>query len=178
MVCDRCIASVKNIFQENNVPPEEVKLGEVHLKVSPSSNEISLLKKSLIETGFEWIESDAPILVTKIKSALIELFKQEDTIEDFKLTTYLTDRFPYDYSHMSRVFSRHEKDTIEHYLIKLRIEKAKEHLSYKNRNVSEVAYQLGYASVAHFSRQFKKAVGMTPSKYQQNPTERKTIDDI
>ena len=178
MVCDRCIQSVRNTFEKIDVHPTEVKLGEVHLKALPSTEHMISLKVALVETGFEWIENEVPILVTKIKSALIELFDQDDIEEEFKLSTYLTGKFPYDYSHLSRVFSNHEKDTIEHFLIKLRVEKAKEYLSYKNRNVSEVAYQLGYASVAHFSRQFKKMVGMTPSKYQQNPTDRKSIEDI
>lgn len=90
----------------------------------------------------------------------------------------MTEKFPYDYSHLSRVFSQHEKDTIEHYVIKLRIEKAKELLTYKDQNVSEVAYRIGYASAAHFSRQFKKIVGLSPSRYQDNPTERKSLEDI
>ena len=90
----------------------------------------------------------------------------------------MTEKFPFDYSHLSRVFSHHEKDTIEHYLIRLRIEKAKELLTYKDYNVSEVAYNLGYASAAHFSRQFKKMVGISPSVFQKNPIGRKSLENI
>ena len=128
--------------------------------------------------GFELLDSDTPILVSKIKSVLIEFFSQNVIPEDFKLSSFLLEKFPYDYSHMSRVFSHHEKDTIEHFLIMLRIERAKELLSYKNQNVSEVAYRLGYASVAHFSRQFKSKVGISPSQYQNNPSNRKSLEDL
>lgn len=178
MVCDRCISSVKEIFSSLEITPLSVELGEVKVKKFPSEKTMQALKKKLQETGFELLQSDTPILVSKIKAVLIELFSQDDIPEDFKLSSFLLDKFPYDYSHMSRVFSQHEKDTIEHYLIGLRVERAKELLSYKDQNVSEVAYRLGYASVAHFSRQFKSMVGISPSVYQNNPTKRKSLEDL
>ena len=79
---------------------------------------------------------------------------------------------------MHAVFSQNEKSTIEHYFIRLRIEKAKELLSYNEHNISEIAYQLGYASVAHFSRQFKEKVGVSPTGYRNDPTDRSSLDGI
>ncbi len=178
MVCDRCISSVKDIFSSLEITPLSVELGEVKVNKIPSEKIIQELKRKLKDSGFELLHSDTPILVSKIKALLIELFSQDDIPEDFKLSSFLLDKFPYDYSHMSRVFSQHEKDTIEHYLIGLRVERAKELLSYKDQNVSEVAYRLGYASVAHFSRQFKSMVGISPSVYQNNPTKRISLKDL
>ncbi|MGZ5191321.1 MAG: helix-turn-helix domain-containing protein [Flavisolibacter sp.] len=34
-------------------------------------------------------------------------------------------------------------------------------------NFSEIAYQLGYSSVAHLSNQFKKVTGLTPTHFKQ-----------
>ena len=178
MVCDRCIVYVRQIFEKHGMIPINVSLGEVHLAQNISDMDLSSIEQELHSVGFELIDTDTPILIIKIKSALIDTFNKEEISEDFKLSTFLTKKFPYDYSHLSRVFSQHEKDTIEHYVIKLRIEKAKELLTYKDQNVSEVAYKLGYASVAHFSRQFKKLVGVSPSIYQQNPSNRKSLEDI
>ena len=178
MVCDRCISSVLKIFLQNDVTPIEVRLGEVEISSPLSSIEISCIENDLKAEGFELIDSSIPVLVTKIKAALVTLFGQNEISEEFKLSTFLTDKFPYDYSHLSRVFSHHEKDTIEHYLIRLRIEKAKELLTYKDNNVSEVAYKLGYASAAHFSRQFKQMVGVAPSIFQNNPNGRKSLEDV
>jgi len=143
-----------------------------------TANELLKITAELKAKGFELIDSSTPILVTKIKSAIVTLFSQNEISEKFKLSTFLTEKFPYDYSHLSRVFSQHEKDTIEHYLIRLRIEKAKELLSYNDKSVSEVAYSLGYASAAHFSRQFKKMVGQSPSVYQNNPKGRLGLEDV
>lgn len=39
------------------------------------------------------------------------------------------------------------------------------HLLRKERPLAEVAYTLGYADQAHFTRRFKAATGMTPSQF-------------
>ncbi len=51
------------------------------------------------------------------------------------------------------------------YLIDLRIKKAKQLICEKERNVSEISETLGFVSPHYFSRQFKKATGMSPSEY-------------
>jgi AraC-like DNA-binding protein len=178
MVCDRCISSVKQLFTSFGYVPLNIALGEVVLDKDITKTDLSNIEKLLKIEGFEHIDSTTPILVNKIKSALITLFENGEISEEFKLSAFLTEKFPYDYSHLSRIFSQHEKDTIEHYLIKLRIEKAKELLSYNDQNVSEIAYMLGYSSAAHFSRQFKKLVGLSPSKYKINPSIRKSIGHL
>jgi len=157
---------------------KHVMLGEVHLNNSISTADLALIDKDLNKIGFEVVDASTPILVLKIKSALIELYNKNEIPEGFKLSTFLSNKFPYDYSHISRVFSQNQNYTIEHYLIELRIEKAKELLLFKDMNISEVAYKLGYSSNAHFSRQFKKLVGVSPSIYQSNPTERRSLEDI
>lgn len=178
MVCDRCISSVRQIFVKHDIHPTNITLGNVLVQEAIPEATLQMLDSELRAIGFELVDTITPILVVQIKGAFIELFNALEIPEDFKLSTFLTEKFPYDYSHLSRVFSQHEKDTIEHYVIKLRIEKAKELLTYKDYNISEVAYKLGYTSAAHFSRQFKKLVGISPSAYQQNPTIRNSLEDI
>ena len=51
-----------------------------------------------------------------------------------------------------------------HDLILMRVEKAKA-LLWSNTSVTETAAQLGYSSVYHFIRQFRKATGVTPKQY-------------
>ena len=64
------------------------------------------------------------------------------------------------------MFSSETDQTIEQYIIAQRIEKVKEWLSYNEMTISEIAWKLGYSSVAHLSNQFKKATGMTPAAYK------------
>jgi AraC family transcriptional regulator of arabinose operon len=48
-----------------------------------------------------------------------------------------------------------------------KIEKAKEILSETGCTVSQVAAMCGYDNEEHFMRQFKKVVGITPTKYRK-----------
>lgn len=53
----------------------------------------------------------------------------------------------------------------------LRIQRAKELLAQPALRVHEVALQVGYGDVAHFSKNFKKAVGVSPMEYRQGKGE-------
>jgi YesN/AraC family two-component response regulator len=52
------------------------------------------------------------------------------------------------------------------YLARLRIEKSKNLLLNPNLNVSEIAYEIGFQSLTHFNRVFKKVLGQSPTKYR------------
>ncbi len=54
------------------------------------------------------------------------------------------------------------------YYRKMKIDAAKTMLREGRGNVTQIADQLGYASVHYFSRHFKQATGMTPSEYTQS----------
>lgn len=56
------------------------------------------------------------------------------------------------------------KGVMEYYRM-LKIEAAKTMLREGNGNITQIADELGYASVHYFSRYFKQATGMTPSEY-------------
>ena len=43
---------------------------------------------------------------------------------------------------------------------------AKELISYGDKSISEIAWELGFSSPAHFSAQFKKESGMSPKIWQ------------
>lgn len=53
------------------------------------------------------------------------------------------------------------------YLARVRIEKAKNLLVNPNLRVSEVAYEVGFQSLTHFNRVFRKMSGQTPSDYRE-----------
>ena len=51
-------------------------------------------------------------------------------------------------------------------MIKLKIEKAKELIVLGDLTFSEIAYQLGYSSPAHFTNQFKQVELKSPTEYK------------
>lgn len=66
--------------------------------------------------------------------------------------------------HFSRIFKRYIGMTPMKFVTLRKIEKAKELLRRPDRNVSSVAYQLGFNDASTFIKQFKKFTGLTPSK--------------
>lgn len=67
--------------------------------------------------------------------------------------------------YISRIFKSEIGDTPIHYLINIRLERAKELLeSGFAGSVQEVAAQVGYDDVYHFSKLFKKRYGFPPSQ--------------
>jgi AraC-like DNA-binding protein/ligand-binding sensor protein len=52
------------------------------------------------------------------------------------------------------------------YVSRVRIEKAKNLLLNPNLRVSEIAYEVGFQSLTHFNRVFKRVTGMAPTEYR------------
>ena len=72
-----------------------------------------------------------------------------------------------------------EGKSIERYYILQKIERAKELIVYGEQNLTEIAYELGYSSQQHFSRQFKKETGLSPSHFKEvKENKRISIDQI
>jgi YesN/AraC family two-component response regulator len=53
------------------------------------------------------------------------------------------------------------------YLSRVRIEKSKELLLNPNLRISEIAYEVGFQSLTHFNRVFKRILGQAPTDYRQ-----------
>jgi YesN/AraC family two-component response regulator len=52
------------------------------------------------------------------------------------------------------------------YLSRVRIEKSKNLLLNPNLRVSEIAFEVGFQSLTHFNRVFKKVIGQSPTEYR------------
>jgi AraC-like DNA-binding protein len=51
------------------------------------------------------------------------------------------------------------------YLAEVRLEMARRALLEKKKTVTRIAFELGYASLQHFSKSFKDKFGKPPAKY-------------
>ena len=69
------------------------------------------------------------------------------------------------YNYFSNCFSKIVGQTFRQYLNKTRINHAKHLLLCSNRNISEVADDVGYNSVSYFILEFRRESGMTPAKF-------------
>jgi len=68
-------------------------------------------------------------------------------------------------SSLKRKFKSTYGVPVYHFIQHSRIMKAKDLLETQQYNVTEVAYQIGYTNTSHFSKAFKKFIGMNPREY-------------
>lgn len=179
MVCNRCIMAVREQFTQMDVQPVNIQLGEVELEKELTAGQLSLLKKRLDDLGFELLDDNRKQLIEKIKNAVIDHVHYSDLDEKQNFSEILSNKLFKDYSYLSGLFSEVEGITIEKYIINQKIERVKELLVYDQLNLSEIAFRLGYSSVAHLSSQFKKVTGLTPTHFKRADTKsRKELDKI
>lgn len=180
MVCDRCVRTVNKIFESNGIPVSKITLGEVEIKDKISDIQLTNIKSGLINEGFEILDDKNAKVIERIKNTVIEQIhhgKQQDKSINF--SQLLENILLRDYSFLSNLFSVTEGITIEKYIILQKTERVKELLVYGEKSLSEIAFEMGYSSVAHLSSQFKKTTGLTPSNFRALTThKRKGLDNI
>lgn len=68
--------------------------------------------------------------------------------------------------HLSKLLNKHTGKNFSELLNQIRIEKAKELLKNPALRICDVAEQVGFQDVAHFSRVFKKLTSSSPNEYR------------
>jgi AraC-like DNA-binding protein/ligand-binding sensor protein len=68
--------------------------------------------------------------------------------------------------HFCRRFKLETGLTFVEYLSRVRVEQAKLLLHNKNLRISEIAYEVGFQSLTHFNRTFRKLIGSSPTEYR------------
>ncbi|MES2645554.1 MAG: AraC family transcriptional regulator [Bacteroidota bacterium] len=179
MVCQRCIMSVENILNDNNIAFSKVEMGEVYLQEKLTEAQSSQLEKALKNVGFELIETRVNNIIETIKRQVLQYIELGSDNETIRLSSYIIKTLAYDYSYLSDLFSSIEGKTIEQFFILQRMEKVKELLVYDQLSLTEIAYQTGFSSVHHLSAQFKKVTGFTPSYFKKVAADkRKALDKL
>jgi AraC-like DNA-binding protein len=70
--------------------------------------------------------------------------------------------------YLARLFKQVTGQTIFAYVRQMRLERAKTYLASSDKNVSEIAQLTGFGSLPVFSRNFKRAVGLSPIEYRRH----------
>jgi AraC family transcriptional regulator len=69
--------------------------------------------------------------------------------------------------YMARVFRRHNGCSPGEYLRRLRVNRACRLLSDTDESLAAIAYGTGYSDQSHFTRHFKRAMGVTPGEFRE-----------
>ena len=151
-----------------------IELGMVEIKENITDELKKTLKSNLAISGLELMDDKKSILIDRIKNVIIEMIHYSENTPKVNYSEYISEKLGYDYTYLSNIFSEVKGITIQHFIIKHKIEKAKELILYDELNLTEISYRLHYSSVAHLSNQFKKVTGHTPSYYKNLGKKRKS----
>ncbi len=158
---------VKYELEKLNLQYNSIELGIIDLKEDITHEQKQLLKSNLAISGLELLDDEKSILVDKIKNVIIEMIHYADEVPKLNFSVYISETLGYDYTYLSNLFSEVKGITVQHFIIKHKIERAKELIFYDELNLTEISYRLNYSSVAHLSNQFKKVTGHTPSYFKK-----------
>jgi len=180
MVCPRCIETVDSVLSNKGFEIESIKLGEATIDKEPTAEQLHEISEVLFQREFELLIDKKSKIINQVKAEIVHLIHHnQNKILPINLSDHLSKRIGADYSSISNLFSAEEGVTIEKFVILQKIEKAKELLSYGELTVSEIAFKMGYSSVAYLSSQFRKTTGMSPGQYKKlKEKDRNPLDQL
>jgi len=168
MVCQRCILAVKSEAEKLGIRNADISLGQMKFQeAEPESHVMEKLKSALRNIGFEIIDDKKSRLIERVKTIVIEKIHHNDDELRNNWSEIIAADLQYEYNYISNLFTAVEGITIEQYIIRQKVEKAKELLFYDELTLSEISYRMGYSSAAYLTNQFKKVTGMTPGQFRR-----------
>lgn len=115
--------------------------------------------------GCSFSSTSRQYVVSQILRYFEEHYSEKISLDQIAENMYLS---PF---YISKLFKSETGDTPIRHLINIRLERAKELLGTDpSLSIQEVASRVGYEDVYHFSKLFKKAYGLPPSKFKKDPT--------
>ncbi len=156
-----------------------VDMGVVDIMEEITKEQREQLRTGLSNSGLELMEDKKAVLIEKIKNVIIEMVHYKGELPKTNFSDYLSEKLNYDYTYLANLFSEVQGTTIEHFMIAHKIERVKELILYDELNLTEIAWNMHYSSVAHLSNQFKKITGLSPSHFKKLKSQRRVpIEDI
>lgn len=129
---------------------------------------LSQLKKKVLQILFLYIDqlkiqqkqNDAYI-VKKAQSYISQHYSEPLMLAD------IAARFCLHPNYFSSLFKKQLNITVREYILRLRIQKAKELMADPDLKLIDIALSVGYQDAAHFNRAFKNVTGLSPSQYRE-----------
>jgi AraC-like DNA-binding protein len=179
MVSERCKMMVKSELIALGFKYTILELGTAEILETMTNDERELFRKNLLKSGLELLDDKRSILIERIKNVITEMIHYTEKEPLVNYSEYISKKLKYDYTYLSNIFSEVTGITIQQFIIINKIERVKELLLYDELNLTEIAYNLHYSSVAHLSNQFKKITGLTPSFFKRLKHKRKeNLEDV
>jgi AraC-like DNA-binding protein len=166
MVSSRCKIVVKEELKKLGLHYSYVDMGVADVMEDLSTLQHGQLKKVLHNAGLELLENRKTAIVEKIKNVIIEFVGLKEDYNKTIFSEYLSTKLKNPYTYLANLFSEVQGITVEKFIIAYKVERVKELIVYDQLNITEIAWDLHYSSVAHLSNQFRKVTGLSPSHFK------------
>lgn len=162
-------------YRDFDLAQRAIRLGVTRFLLKPTNMEeldeaiwemVSRLKKKGILSGRDGSEDEGSeggagcFLVNKALDYMRENYSGKMTLADVADHVYVSQW------HLSKLLNRHTGQNFSELLNGIRIEEARKLLRDPALRVGDVADQVGFLDLAHFSRVFKKITGMSANEYR------------
>jgi AraC family transcriptional regulator len=168
MNCHCCGKFLKRILEDVGVEIIALLPAGVEFRFDPGKISHDEIVALIEQDGFELAHDKEDQLIERIKSAVIDLVHHSTFNAMVRNSDYLVEKFNLSYQHISGIFSKHEHITLEKFIIRQKIDKAKELIQQGDLTLSEIAYMMGYSSVQYLSTQFKAVTGVSVSDFKKS----------
>lgn len=142
---------------------------EYSLPLKSNSEEIlqCLLRTVLlkIKSYHQDIDQKDLDIIDSSKRIFIQFQLLLDQNIDIRNVNFFCENLKIPYRSLNEISKKLTGETIKKYIDKNLILTAKQYLSVGNRNISEIAYQLGFDETTNFSKFFKKQTNYAPSEF-------------
>lgn len=133
-------------------------LNEIMKKINEGKIDLVKQDNELVEEVSGYPNNNAEI-VESAKKYIQMNYKKEISLEEIANHVAISSYY------LSRIFSKSEGITYKDYLIKLRMEKAKQLLRDGRKSIKEISIEVGYVDQNYFSRAFKKYYHKSPKEF-------------
>lgn len=157
----KCIKEIVQLTEKYEIHAEREVEAEMKLLVATILLNIFKLSKS-VNNRLTMKKSEKDIHVEKTAAYIHQHFQQKITLDDISSALAISKFY------LSRLFKEVTGTTVMDYVMDCRLNNVKYELEMNPKKVlHDVAVESGFESPAHFSRFFKKKVGITPSQYRR-----------
>ena len=106
-------------------------------------------------------EDDSKDTVQRAIDYILENLSKDISVKD------VADYVCFSPEYFSKLFKKETGENVKNYILRIKVDAAKDLLRNPNIPVSMVAAELGYSNFSHFTQMFKKHENMTPSEYRK-----------
>lgn len=158
-------------YAEFDYAQKAIRMGAVDYLLKPVEAEtfakvLENLEKMLDERGGKQEEQPEEILNPSALENIVEEIQSRYN-ENITLAGF-SEKHNISAGHLSNLLKERLGMSFSEYITAKRVQKAKELLADERLSVEKVANEVGYKDYFYFTKVFKKAVGISPSKYRKN----------